>query len=152
MIHFRQAQKGDENQVLKLVEDVLADYGLALNTQEADLDVTDLEAYYRENKGWFEVVEYEGQIIGSVGVYKIDEETCELRKMYLYPSYQGTGIGKALMEHALEAAKELKYKTITLQTNSVLVKALPLYEKYGFEHEEGVEVCSRCDIAMKRSL
>ena len=140
MIHFRQGKKGDETSVLKLVEEVLSEYGLALNTEEADLDVMD-----------FEVAEENGQIIGSVGIYKLDEQTCELRKMYLYPKYQGQGIGKALMDHALEGARELGYKVITLQTNSVLVKALPLYEKYGFRQDNG-EVCSRCDISMRRRL
>ncbi|MBU3811407.1 MAG: GNAT family N-acetyltransferase [Candidatus Niameybacter stercoravium] len=151
MIHFRQGKKGDETSVLKLVEEVLSEYGLALNTEEADLDVMDLEAYYINNHGWFEVAEENGQIIGSVGIYKLDEQTCELRKMYLYPKYQGQGIGKALMDHALEGARELGYKVITLQTNSVLVKALPLYEKYGFRQDNG-EVCSRCDISMRRRL
>ncbi|MEG0712798.1 MAG: GNAT family N-acetyltransferase, partial [Niameybacter sp.] len=149
---YRLAKKGDEEAVLQVIESVLKDYGLELNPKEADLDVTDLEYYYINNNGWFQVVEAEGEIIGSVGVFKMDENECELRKMYLLPSFQGQGIGRELMENAIEAAVQLGYKIITLQTNSVLIKALPLYEKYGFSEEKGIEVCSRCDLFMKKHL
>lgn len=152
MILFRKAKKGDEEQLLKLVQQVLKDYQLELEHEGADLDITDIEKFYTNNKGWFQVVEKKGKIIGSVGIYRIDNEACELRKMYLDKIFQGQGIGKKLMENALVEAKKLQYKAMTLQTNSVLVKALPLYEKYGFVKECSEEVCSRCDIAMRKEL
>ena len=40
---------------------------------------------------------------------------------------------------------------MTLQTNSLLYKAIKLYEKYGFEELEE-EVCERCDLAMFRDI
>lgn len=152
MINFREAQQGDEEGVLKVVREVLSGYGLEFNPEEEDLDVTNLKKYYMNNKGWFQVILEDDRIIGSTGIFKVDETTCELRKMYLLPSYQGKGLGKKLMENALEVAKALGYKTITLQTNSVLVKALPLYERFGFRQEKGIEVCSRCDLFMKKVL
>lgn len=151
-LNYREAKTGDEVQVLKLIQVVLSEYNLNLEPQGADKDVTDLNLNYFNNNGWFQVVEDSGKIIGSVGVYKIDEDECELRKMYLYPEYHEKGIGSALMRNALEKAKELGYKYITLQTNSLLNKALPVYKKYGFVNDNSVQVCSRCDIAMKREL
>lgn len=151
-LNYREGKTGDEAQVLKLIQVVLSEYNLNLEPQGADKDVTDLNLNYFNNNGWFQVVEDSGKIIGSVGVYKIDDDECELRKMYLYPEYHGQGIGSALMRNALEKAKELGYKYITLQTNSLLNKALPVYKKYGFVNDNCVQVCSRCDIAMKREL
>ncbi|MEG1828902.1 MAG: GNAT family N-acetyltransferase [Cellulosilyticaceae bacterium] len=81
-----------------------------------------------------------------------DDEICELRKMYLYKIFQGQGIGKTLMENALEEAKRLQYKMMTLQTSSKLIKALPLYKKLGFVKDCSGEVCSRCNIEMKKEL
>lgn len=151
-VTYRAAQKGDEKQLLELVGEVLSGYGLGLSIEEADLDITDLKKFYFDNNGWFEVVLYEDKIVGSVGIYRIDTTTCELRKMYLYKEFQGVGIGKQLMDDALEVARALEYQTITLQTNSVLFKAIPLYKKYGFVDWESDEVCSRCDIAMIKNL
>lgn len=149
---YREAKTGDEEQILKLIEVVLSDYNLSLEPKGADEDVTDIKSYYKNNHGWFQVVENNKTIIGSVGIYKINSDECELRKMYLYPEYHGQGIGSALMINALDKAKELGFKYMTLQTNSVLKKALPIYEKYGFINDNSIEVCSRCDIAMKRNL
>lgn len=149
---FRNGKKGDEKEVLNLIGKVLSGYNLNLEPDGADFDVADIEKSYTNNGGWFQVVVNKGSVIGTVGIYKITNEECELRKMYLDPEYQGLGIGKELMNNALIAGKELGFKIITLQTNSLLNKALPLYDKYGFIQNTDVEVCSRCDIAMIRKL
>ena len=134
MITYRLAKNGDEKEVLKVIGEALSKYGLSLEPNGADFDVSDIEKYYLNNSGWFEVVLDDNKIIGSVGVYHIDDNECELRKMYLLEGYQGKGIGKKLMDDALNMARELGYKVMTLQTNSLLHKAIPLYEKSGFKY------------------
>lgn len=151
MMKFRLAKNGDEEEILSLIDIVLSDYGLKLEPLGADFDVTDINKFYFNNNGWFQVVEFNNKIIGSVGVYKLNDSTCELRKMYLYKEYQGKHIGKTLLKNALEAAKSLGYTTMTLQTNSLLTKALPLYKSFGFK-ENNDEVCSRCDISMEKDI
>lgn len=148
---IRKAKRGDEAKVLDLVEEVLKYYDLELNPEIEDLDITDIQKYYTQNNGDFEVIEFKGKIVGSYGIYKLDEDTCELRKMYLNQSFQGLGLGNIMVENSFKLAKELNYKKITLQTNSVLYKAVKLYKKYGFE-EFDEEVCDRCDIAMIKSI
>ncbi|MBE6053670.1 MAG: GNAT family N-acetyltransferase [Clostridium sartagoforme] len=150
-ISYRKARAGDEDKVLDLVKKVLNYYGLELNPMGEDLDITDISKYYMDNNGDFEVVEFRGNIIGSYGIYKIDEDTCELRKMYLKQNFQGLGLGNIMIENSFKMAKALGYKRITLQTNSLLYKAVKLYKKYGFEEIEE-EVCERCDIAMYRDI
>lgn len=151
MISFRLAKSGDEKEILNLIDTVLSEYSLSLEPFGADFDVTDINNFYFNNDGWFQVIEENDQIIGSVGIYKIDNSTCELRKMYIYKEYQGKGLGKTLLKNALGAAKNLNFTTITLQTNSLLTRALPLYKSYGFK-ESNDEVCSRCDISMKKEI
>lgn len=150
-IKIRRARAGDEPQILKLVEDVLSSYGLKLNPKGEDLDITNIAKFYTKNNGAFEVLEFKRRIIGSYGIYKIDEETCELRKMYLHKDFQGMGLGNIMIENSFRIAKRLHYKKIILQTNSVLYKALKLYKKYGFEDFQD-EVCDRCDIAMQKYI
>ncbi|MGL5675422.1 MAG: GNAT family N-acetyltransferase [Cellulosilyticaceae bacterium] len=152
MMHYREGRKEDAAALLELIEVALGVHGLQLEVDGADLDVSNVEAYYFHNGGWFQVVEDAGRLIGSVGVYKLSDTQCELRKMYLYPEYQGKKIGKQLMDNALDAARALGFKEMLLQTSSKLSKALPLYEKYGFVEDRDGEVCSRCDIAMIRQL
>ena len=125
MITYRLAKNGDEKEVLKVIGEALSKYGLSLEPNGEDFDVSDIEKYYLNNSGWFEVVLDDNKIVGSVGVYHIDENECELRKMYLLEGYQGKGIGKKLMDDALNMGRELGYKVMTLQTNSLLHKAIP---------------------------
>lgn len=147
----RKARAGDEAEILNLVKEALEPYGLQLNPEGEDLDVTDIPKYYMENHGDFEVIEFMGTIIGSYGIYRIDSETCELRKMYLKKNFQGMGLGNIMLENSLKIATSLGYKRMTLQTNSLLYKAIKLYKKYGFE-ELKEEVCERCDLAMFRDI
>ncbi|MDI9218914.1 MULTISPECIES: GNAT family N-acetyltransferase [Clostridium] len=150
-ILVRKARNGDEVEILNLVEEVLNLYGLDLNPEVEDLDITDISKYYIQNNGDFEVIEFNGEIIGTYGIYKINDETCELRKMYLKQDFQGMGLGNVMIENSFKIAKSLNYKRITLQTNSVLYKAIKLYKKYGFE-EFNEEVCDRCDVAMVKEI
>ncbi|MBS5885847.1 MAG: GNAT family N-acetyltransferase [Clostridium sp.] len=150
-ILIRKARDGDEVEILNLVEEVLNLYGLDLNPEVEDLDITDISKYYIQNNGDFEVIEFNGDIIGTYGIYKINDETCELRKMYLKQDFQGMGLGNIMIENSFKIAKSLDYKRITLQTNSVLYKAIKLYKKYGFE-DFNEDVCARCDIAMVKKI
>ncbi len=149
---FRIPVPHEYNQILQLVKSVLSEYGLDINPEETDKDLSNIEAYYFKNNGFFEVLEKDNQIVGSYGLYPVTKELCELRKMYLLSSYQGAGYGRMIMERAMARAKELGYKTMTLETNSSLKKALKLYRKYGFSEYEPDHFSDRCDLALKRSL
>ena len=82
MITYRLGKKGDEKEVLKVIGDALSKYGLGLEPDGADFDVSDIEKYYLNNSGWFEVVLDDDKIIGTVGVYHRSYGECKLRKMY----------------------------------------------------------------------
>lgn len=152
MLKLRQANKEDEHRIMDLVKSVLSDYGLKTNSHQTDKDLSDLEHFYFNKNGWFAVIENENEIIGSYGIFKIDGNTCELRKMYLLKNYQGQGLGKLMMEDAFNKARELGYSEIILETNRLLDKAIALYEKYGFVRYEPSHLSDRCDFAMRRKI
>ena len=69
---------------------------------------------------------------GCVAVRKKDEEVAELKRMYIKPGYRKGGLGSALLQKALDAAKEMGYKKIRLDTLSNMTNAIDLYTKFGF--------------------
>ncbi len=142
----------DGKAVLALIEEILHSYGLEINPAEVDSDLLDIEANYFGNNGWFEVCEQDGRIIGSYGLYRLSNDTCELRKMYVHPASRGLGIGKSMMDRAIMKAGELLYKTIVLESNRRLDMARTLYEKYGFTEYHPPHLSQRCDFAMKKEL
>lgn len=74
------------------------------------------------------------RVIGTAGLAKENEEAYELVKMTVDPQYRGQGISKILLDRCLDEARKLKAGKIFLFSNSQLITALKLYEKYGFRH------------------
>lgn len=147
-ITVRSATNEDCENIQKLVFGVLREYGLTPEPNGTDADIFDIETNYINRAGLFEILEdANGKLLGTVGLFPIDEETVELRKMYFDKSLRGLGIGKKTLERMIEQAREMKFRRIYLETANVLKEAVGLYEKRGFEPTtEGMHT-ARCDAA-----
>lgn len=162
---LRLATNADCDPVRNMVFAVLAEYGLAPDPGCTDADLRDIERAYLARGGVFYVLEeQDGSIIGSYGLYPIADcglqiadssrkasvqsaVTCELRKMYLHRDHRGKGLGRRLLEHALAEARRLGFRTVTLETASILKEAVRLYERYGFTPYTPAHLSCRCDQA-----
>lgn len=146
-ISVRPATNRDCQAIQELVFGILREYNLALDLSGTDKDLSDIETHYIRRGGVFEILENKnGVLVGTVGLYPINAETIELRKMYFAKEIRGKGFGKMMLERMIEKAKKLKYKKIYLETASVLKEAVGLYEKFGFEPTDEKHT-PRCDKA-----
>jgi putative acetyltransferase len=147
-ISIRAATNADCEKIQNLVFTVLREYNLEPEIGGTDADLNDIEANYLKSGGWFEVLEdARGNLLGTVGLFPLDKETVELRKMYFHKNLRGRGFGKKTLERMIEKARELKCKKIYLETASILREAVALYEKYGFQPTlDGIH-SKRCDTA-----
>lgn len=97
-----------------------------------------------------------GDAVGCVALVPHGEGEVELAKMAVAESAQGRGVGRRLMEAALEQAREMGCRSVYLESNHVLVPAITLYERSGFRHlapgERPVSPYARCDVYMRRAL
>ncbi len=152
MCRFRDYMPGDEEEVFRIMKEVLAGYGLSTNPAEIDADLQNIHASYLSGGGAFRILECDGRIAGSYGLYPTTRQSCELRKMYLLTEFKGQGNGKKMMDDALRFAKTLGFVEMTLETNSRLKEALGLYRKYGFTEFTPDHLSDRCDLAMRRAL
>ena len=62
---------------------------------------------------------------------------CYLAELYVVPDMRGQGLGRALMEEAIEVARREGADYIHLGTSEDDVAARALYEKLGFTNREG---------------
>ncbi len=143
----RDWQKGDRDRAAKVISEVLAEYGLPWQPEEADRDVMEVEQAYLESGGEFWVVEFQGDIVGTAGYYPIarGEQAVEIRKMYLLSQFRGQGLGRYLLHQLEKAIAEKGFREIWIETASVLSEAVILYEKNGYQPASGVET-ARCDL------
>jgi len=145
---LRPATNADCKPVRNLVFTVLDEYGLKPDPGGTDADLDDIEQSYLARGGVFRVLEeQDGSIIGSYGLYPMEPGVCELRKMYLNRGYRSRGLGRRLLEDALNHARQSGFQSVTLETASVLNEAIRLYESYGFKPCRADHLSCRCDQA-----
>lgn len=96
---------------------------------------------------------YNGQVVGTFALMKVEEDTFELAKMAVHEGFRGLKVGNALMQFALDQGKALGARRLVLYSNTILEPAIHLYRKYGFvEVPLGATVYQRSNIKMERIL
>ncbi len=85
-----------------------------------------------QNGHQFYVAEVEKMIVGFASANKENENICKLNKLYVLPTTQKTGAGKALLQRVIAFAKEKNGKEIQLQVNRNN-NAKDFYLKQGFK-------------------
>ncbi|MEY8523732.1 GNAT family N-acetyltransferase [Lachnospiraceae bacterium 38-10] len=71
--------------------------------------------------------------IGGGCIRSYDENTIELKRVFVIPNEQGKGIGTELVSRLIEWAKELGYKKMILETGELLAESCHIYSKLGFK-------------------
>ena len=147
--HIRSATNEDVPAIKQIVFNVLKEYGLHPDEKGKDLDLDDIEKNYVRPNGFFGAVidVHTNSIVGTFGLCRIDDYTCELRKMYLIKQFRGKGIGQSMLETAIEIAKHKKYKRLILETIAPLKEAISLYKKFDFVEIPPVSINDRVDTA-----
>ena len=72
--------------------------------------------------------------VGTVALKHEGEGVYELTKMAVEPGHRGAGIGRRLMEGALDTFRALDGRELFLESSTKLGPALALYESVGFRH------------------
>lgn len=145
-VTIRPATNDDGELIRALVFGVLDEFGLPSDPAGKDADLNDIESNYLRSGGTFEVIEdKQGTLVGTYGLYPLDKATVELRKMYFVPQIRGFGLGRKILERAVVKARLLGFKSIVLETISILETAIHLYTRFGFVPVPGKHHSARVD-------
>ena len=82
------------------------------------------------------------EIVGTCALMPAGAGEIELTKMGVDPSAQGLGIGRQLIEHAIERFEARPETILFLETNSRLTPAIRMYESVGFEPQTALRADS----------
>jgi GNAT superfamily N-acetyltransferase len=93
----------------------------------------------------------EGRIVGCVAIVAASQRQAQLRWLLVSPAARGCGLGRRLLNAAVDFAREQAYESVILWTVSALAAAAQLYRSAGFQVIErraarqwGVDVVEEC--------
>lgn len=86
---------------------------------------------YNADRDRLWVAEHNGEIIGCIGIVGHGDRA-QLRWFLLHPNYRCIGLGKRLLNEAIEFCRGKGYKAAYLDTTDDLDKAIGMYTKVGF--------------------
>ena len=97
-----------------------------------------------------------GLAVGCVAMVRLADGGFEVAKMTVREDLRGTGLGRALMQHCIDAGAEMGAPRLYLETNSALGPAMGLYRAMGFEdlpaERRPAAAYARVDVWMERRL
>jgi len=128
---------------IELVRELLEEY-LAWRKRENSIfskesqafqqQLAELPAEFAPPKGCLLLAGYAEQPIGCVGLRKLSDDVCEMKRLYVRPQFRGRGAGKDLAKAVIEQAQEIGYTCMRIDTFDNVAKAL--YASLGFREIE----------------
>lgn len=122
-------------QIVNMIEAIQEDeFNITVTpTLNAGIMRAEEEYYFNNSYNFWYAVNSEGEVIGSIGLKKIDDSRGELKKFFVAEKFRGMGVAQKLMAKVLESAQNHGIKTLYLGTVHVLKAAHRFYEKLGFQ-------------------
>ncbi|MEO5888434.1 MAG: GNAT family N-acetyltransferase [Anaerolineales bacterium] len=80
-------------------------------------DMDDIQKNYFENGGIFLVLEDGTQISGTGAIRALENNMCELKRLWLLTNYHGRGLGYRMLQELLSFAREKGYERVRLETD-----------------------------------
>jgi putative acetyltransferase len=99
-----------------------------------DLSFQDFESELADPLGFYELVLLAAD--GCVALRRIDDLTCEMKRLYVRPAGRGSGLGRKLAEAVIAEARARGYRRMLLDTLPEMTAAQALYQSLGFRETE----------------
>jgi ribosomal protein S18 acetylase RimI-like enzyme len=130
---LEEARPEDLAQVRRLFRAYAEWLAVDLCFQGFEREVAELPGAYAPPSGRLLVARVAGEVVGCVALRPLEPGICEMKRLWVEPGFAGRGIGRALAERVVAAARALGYQRMRLDTlPERMPAALHLYAALGF--------------------
>ena len=158
-IQIRPIEQKDNLDIAKVIRGALEEFGANKpGTVYFDPTTDALFELFNTPGSYYYIATIDDKVVGGAGIFpteNLPKGTCELVKLYLHKDARGTGLGKQLLNTAMQWAKENGYTQVYLESMPELSKAVTIYENVGFQRINqplGNSGHCGCDIWMVKTL
>lgn len=110
--------------------------GVDLGFQDFQAELASLPGDYQAPRGTLLLALVDGELAGCCALRAIDDvdypNAAEMKRLYVRKAFRGFGLGRQLAEAILEAAIQLGYSRVLLDTLDDMESARALYADLGF--------------------
>ena len=139
MLIIRQALFPTErDDVISIFREYVSSPTVSLGFQEYEAEFAGLPGKYAAPEGYLLLAREGDTVLGCAALRRVDESTCEMKRVYVRPAARGRNLGRLLVEAILNEAKLANYSRICLDVLPEFTAAQKLYESMGFEPAEPV--------------
>lgn len=137
MLHIEHiTTEGDK---LDIIRNLFREYEKELDEnicfQSFETELNDPLKKYGPPSGDLLLAYWNNEPAGCVALTRMKEDgACEMKRLYVKPSFRKNKIGVMLVEKLLISAKEKGYTTMRLDTLQKLESAIRLYKNFGFKN------------------
>lgn len=130
-LSIRSFESRDQEMVRRLILDGLGEhFGFVDEALNPDLD--DISRHYVAAGALFLVTEHAGEIVGTGALVGRDRDTAQIVRISVSQAQRGKGIGAALVEQLIAAARKGSFSRVLVETNLDWLDAIGLYARCGF--------------------
>ena len=121
------------DEIRRLFREYAKSLPFSLDFQGFEAELAALPGIYAPPHGRLFLAEIGGKTCGCIALKPLEKPICEMKRLYVPPTFRGKNIGRKLAKRLIAEARKAGYTAMRLDTIADMKAAIGLYESLGFK-------------------